>query len=70
MLIISWGRCGIEIEDADNELWLATNPQLHSTSGKYFVEKVDSKARPQAYNQEFRNQLFGILEKQTGLIFN
>ena len=69
MLIISWGRCGIEIEDADNEFWLATNPDLEKVRGRYFVEKVDSEARPQAYDKQFRKELFTLLEEMTGMKF-
>ena len=69
MLIKGWGRCGIEIEEADNEFWLATNPDIESIHGKYFINKRISKAKPQAYDSSFRKQLFTILEQLTHVSF-
>lgn len=69
MLIKGWGRCGIEIEEADNQFWLATNPDLENVHGKYFVDKKDTKAQYQAYDKNFRKELFEILENLTGVSF-
>ncbi|KAK9827406.1 hypothetical protein WJX81_008695 [Elliptochloris bilobata] len=39
LLDAGWGPCGIDIEDADDELWLASAPELERVSGQYYVGK-------------------------------
>ncbi|EDR22398.1 short-chain dehydrogenase, putative [Entamoeba dispar SAW760] len=67
MLILSWGKCGIEVGEADDEYWLATNEDLQKVRGKYFVNKVEEKAEKQAYDLDFRKKLFLKLEEITGI---
>ena len=65
MLIVSWGPCGIDLDDATDELWLATNAGLRDVRGKYFVNKKERRAAKQAYDPAFRARLVALLENIT-----
>ena len=62
-----WGPCGIDIEDADDELWLATAPELERVSGEYYVSKRRRSMPAVARDGAARRRLWELLEQQTGL---
>jgi hypothetical protein len=64
-----WGRCGIEVEDADGELFLATSPDLAHVTGEYFVSKRKRRMPSVVNDAATRAKLWGILEEQTGVKF-
>ena len=64
-----WGRCGIEVEDADGELYLATAPELERVTGEYFVSKRKRRMPAVVYDAATRAKLWRILEEQTGVKF-
>jgi len=52
---------------ADAVAFLATAPELEGVTGKYFDEKVESKALEQAYDEKARKQLWDLSTQLTGL---
>ena len=67
LFLAGWGMCGIDIEDADDELWLATAPELEGKTGKYYVSKRQRSMPAVARDGAARRRLWELLEKQTGL---
>ncbi len=64
-----WGPCGIDIEDANHELYLATSPDLANTTGKYFVSDRARSMPSIVQDAKARQRLWSILEEQTGSTF-
>lgn len=62
-----WGRCGIEVEDADGELFLATAPELEHVTGEYVVGKRKRRMPAVVHDAATRAKLWRILEEQTGV---
>ncbi|KAK9917710.1 hypothetical protein WJX75_007423 [Coccomyxa subellipsoidea] len=69
MLIQGWGPCGIDIEDANHELFLATSPAVANTTGKYFVSDRARSMPSIVQDAKTRQRLWNILEEQTGSSF-
>ena len=67
LILAGWGMCGIDIEDADDELWLATAPELEGVTGKYYVGKRQRTMPAVVRDAAARQRLWELLEKQTGL---
>lgn len=44
MLLAYWGPIGIDVGDANGELFLITDPSVAKTTGKYFVSQRESRA--------------------------
>mmetsp|Transcript_12103 Transcript_12103/g.34020 ORF Transcript_12103/g.34020 Transcript_12103/m.34020 type:complete len:322 (-) Transcript_12103:80-1045(-) len=65
MLLAGWGRIGISIEQATNEHFMCTSPDLHGVSGQYFVGNRQSRAPPPAYDEELRQTLWDLWLEQT-----
>jgi NAD(P)-dependent dehydrogenase (short-subunit alcohol dehydrogenase family) len=61
MLLAGWGACGIAVDDAVNETWLCSSPDVSGLTGRYFVHRNDRKASSAAYDTAQRNTLWGIL---------
>ena len=61
MLLAGWGRIGIDPEDALDQTWLCTSPDIESVSGKYFVNQQERLASSPVYNIEERQQLWKLL---------
>lgn len=66
MLIAGWGSCGIDIKQANDEFFLATDPSVADTTGSYFVHSRKSSMRRPAQNAEQRRRLWDTLVEQTG----
>ena len=64
-----WGRCGIEVKDADGELHLATAPDLAHVTGEYFVSNRKRRMPAVVNDAATRARLWRILEEQTGVAF-
>lgn len=47
--------------------YLALAAELNGVTGKYFDQKIESRAEPQAYNKAFRKKLWDLSEKLTGI---
>jgi hypothetical protein len=62
-----WGMCGIEIEDATDELWLATAPELDHVTGQYYVGKRKRSMPAVVRDASARQRLWELLEQQTEL---
>lgn len=60
--------CGIDIADADDELWVATAPELERVTGQYFVGKRKRSMPPVVRDASARQRLWTLLEQQTGLV--
>lgn len=69
MLIPTWGACGIEVEDADNEYELATNPAYNGITGKYFINGKDRRSSSISYDNNVRKRLWDILVDMTSANF-
>ncbi|TGL67541.1 SDR family NAD(P)-dependent oxidoreductase [Leptospira jelokensis] len=51
-----------EDKGAETSIFLATDPNLSSTSGKYFVKKKESKSSPVSYDKTARRNLWTYTE--------
>lgn len=69
MLNLGWGPCGMNIRDANYELFLATDPSVAQMHGEYFVSNRKYSMSKQVYDAEVRKRLWKILEQQTGQTF-
>uniref|UniRef100_A0A7S3XFM6 Ketoreductase domain-containing protein n=1 Tax=Picocystis salinarum TaxID=88271 RepID=A0A7S3XFM6_9CHLO len=69
MLLAGWGPIGIEVNDADAELYLSTSEEVEGITGKYFVNNRESRASSLAYDPEIRASMWTLWEKQTGVSF-
>ena len=50
---------------ADTGIYLATSPELHGTTGKYFVKRKDTIPSPAAMDKEAATRLWNISEELT-----
>lgn len=57
-------------QDADDEFWAATSPDLAAVSGKYFVNKKARQSPPASYEEEAQRRLWAVLEQQTGVTYS
>ena len=69
MLDLGWGPCGMNVKDANYELFLATDASVAKTHGEYFVSNRKYSMSKQVYDAEVRKHLWKILEEQTGQKF-
>ena len=56
-------------QDALDEYWAATDPQLGAATGKYFVNRKMRDSPPASYDKKAQQQLWLRLEKQTGIVY-
>lgn len=73
MLIAGWGRCGIEVEEADDEFTLATDLSLDDVPsarhGSYCVGLRVARCCKAVYDPLVRAQLWTYLEAACGVSF-
>jgi retinol dehydrogenase 14 len=50
-------------QGAQNELYLATSPELEGVSGKYFVEQQEKRSARSSYDQELAQHLWRVSEQ-------
>jgi NAD(P)-dependent dehydrogenase (short-subunit alcohol dehydrogenase family) len=55
-------------EGAHTSLYLATAPELSTTSGRYFRESAESRPSPPAYDAAAGRRLWEVSEKLTGMM--
>ncbi|GAB4819829.1 hypothetical protein N2152v2_006875 [Parachlorella kessleri] len=70
MLTAGWGPCGIEIEEADDEFSLATDPSVAGVSGAYFVSQQKRRSPQVSYDTSVQQRLWSILEEQAGMRYS
>lgn len=70
MLLAGWGPIGIPIEQADDEFYLATHPDVGNISGEYFIRRQISRPPSVARDAAIQQRLLRILEQQTGEKFD
>ena len=63
MLLSGWGRIGIEVEDALDEMWLCTSSDVEGVTGKYFVNQHERRASSSAYDENQRARMWDLLEE-------
>lgn len=68
VLYAGWGPCGIDVQDAGDEYYLATAPALADVSGAYFVHRRARPSSPASLDEAMQEQLWSTLERQAGLI--
>eukprot|EP00889_Picochlorum_renovo_P002113 jgi/Picre1/29143/NNA_004536.t1 len=67
MLLQGWGPIGIEVSDANNEVYLATHEDVASSHGEYFVScRPTTPPRP-ALDESIRRDMMHMIEEQTGI---
>ena len=66
MLLAGWGACGIDVDSADNQYQLATNPMWKGKTGVYTVGNRESSASRFAYDASHRQRLWELMEQLTG----
>ena len=67
MLESGWGSYGMDVSVANDETFLATDPQMAGANGKYFVSRRDTQANPEAYDVGERQRLWRVLEGLCGV---
>ena len=63
MLLDGWGPIGIRVQDALDETWCCTSPELEKVSGKYFVGRSQRQASGCAYDSYHREKLWETLSE-------
>ncbi|KAI8104611.1 hypothetical protein M9434_003165 [Picochlorum sp. BPE23] len=67
MLLQGWGPIGIDVSDANNEVYLATHEDVASSHGEYFVScRPTTPPRP-ALDESIRRDMMHMFEEQTGI---
>lgn len=67
MLLQGWGPIGIDVSDANNEVYLATHEDVASSHGQYFVNcRPTTPPRP-ALDEHLRRALMQMIQEQTGI---
>lgn len=56
------------MQDANDEYYLATSPEVEELSGHYFVSSRKQRLQRPAQDSTDRKRLWDILEKQAGLV--
>ena len=56
-----WGPCGIDVEDALDQMWLCTSSEVDNVTGEYFTWKSVRRASADAYDVNERNKLWTLL---------
>lgn len=67
MLLAGWGRCGIEVEDANTQFNLATMTFDEKHHGEYFIGKSICSVHRDVLVEANRENLWNKLEELTGL---
>jgi NAD(P)-dependent dehydrogenase (short-subunit alcohol dehydrogenase family) len=70
LLYAGWGEVShvaLLVEEADDEFWAATAPELQNTTGNYYVNRKARKSPEISYDSQIQKQLVALLEKQTGI---
>lgn len=70
MLYSGWGPIGIEVNEADDEFYIATDEAFSDVSGKYFVRRRLTNPPSIANDVKVQERLIKILEEQTGEVFS
>ena len=63
MLLAGWGACGIDVDDARDETWLSTSPDVKGKTGMYYVGRRERRASSPAYDQQVREMLWNVLSQ-------
>lgn len=63
MLLDGWGPIGIRVDDALDETWCCTSPELEHVSGQYFVGRSRRQASQCAYDSFHRQKLWETLSE-------
>lgn len=63
MLLDGWGPIGIRVQDALDETWCCTSPELENLSGQYFVGRSRRQASKCAYDSFHREKLWETLSE-------
>jgi len=63
MLIAGWGKCGIDVENANDEFYLTTKQFDPNDHGKYFVHSKVSTCSKDVYNDSKRRLYWQELER-------
>ena len=70
MLFAGWGSIGMDVEDANDEYWVATAPELTGKTGLYFVGRREQTPPTPVHDNELRKKLWQLLERQTGTVYS
>lgn len=61
MLLAGWGRIGMNVEDALDQTYLCSSPEVESVTGAYFVGSSSRRAPSAAYDIKERDKLWTLL---------
>jgi NAD(P)-dependent dehydrogenase (short-subunit alcohol dehydrogenase family) len=61
MLLEGWGRIGINVDDALDQTYLCSSPEVEYMTGGYFIWKSLRRASSDAYDVSERNKLWSLL---------
>lgn len=71
LLYAGWGEVShvaLPVDEADDEFWAATAPELQNVSGNYYVNRKARKSPEISYDPHVQKQLVALLEKQAGIV--
>jgi NAD(P)-dependent dehydrogenase (short-subunit alcohol dehydrogenase family) len=70
LLKAGWGVGGSPVaEGSKNSVYLATAPELDGVSGKYFMNRKQTKSSGISYDQKTQKKLWHVSERMTGIVF-
>lgn len=67
MLLKGWGSIGVDVNKADNEFFLATDPSVEDKSGYYYVNNRIRSPPKVAQDVDIQDMFIEILEKQSNM---
>jgi len=62
MLLAGWGPCGIDVDDALDETYLCSSPDVEGVSGRYFRWRSESRSD---YPSSEREKMWNILSRMS-----
>lgn len=61
MLLAGWGRIGIEMDDAFDQSWICSSPEVEDVTGQFFTWRLARRASRLAYDEQERDKMWKIL---------
>lgn len=67
MLFAGWGRIGIPIEEATDQIYLASSTEVRGMTGEYFVSRRPTTPPSPALDTSIRKEFITMVEEHTGI---
>jgi NAD(P)-dependent dehydrogenase (short-subunit alcohol dehydrogenase family) len=66
MLLAGWGRIGIPVEEAGDQMYLASSDEIRGMTGQYFVSRRPVRPPSPALDTSMRKNFITMVEEHTG----